>query len=241
MQPPSPPSPPAPPAPGAWLLDAQALHDEFDALWSDVDPGALGAGRRAWGSVGSRTPSEHDPIDILRTGNTWPLRNRALEVWSATDPVIVEHIARLELSTPDDWSLGFAEPQVGHWYRLCLAAHLRPVEPLSSIEELRAGLPDLGWSPVETRRVLRGRELGELAMTWGQSSYGPAVALALGHGQRGWLDAEDIAAIKHRLAEVDRAAFRHRQHLVPACEELWMLLDSIDGTPGQVLVLSTPP
>lgn len=221
---------------GAWLLDAEALHREFVALWAAFDPvGHVGP------ASGSGPAPAHEALDHLRFGNTWALRARALELWSSTEPVVIDHIGRLELSTPDEWTTGFADAHLGHWYRLCLSAYLTPVAPLHHYEELKAGLPLLGWSPVETRRLLRGRELGELAETWGADSYGPAVALSLGHGHRGWLGADDIAAAQERLSELDRDQFRHRPDLVPLCEELWDLLDTAAGNADQVLVVATNP
>jgi hypothetical protein len=221
--------------PGAWLLNAQALHDEFAELWTSLDPEG---GTRPTDSS-EHTPA-HDDLEFVRYANTWNIRKRATEMWSSTDPVIAGHIARLVLTTPDDWATGFADVHLAHWYRLCLAGHLVAVDALDFTEELRTGLPQLGWSPVEARRLLRGRELGELAMTWAPSGYGPAVSLALGHGQRGWLGWDDVAATRGRLAELDRSRFRQLQHMVPACESLWRLLDTAGQHPDKVLILATP-
>jgi hypothetical protein len=216
----------------AWLLDTDSFHREFAELWgSMVDHPRIG--RRG----GLTEASLHPELEAVGRGDTTDLQARAAQLWASTDPVVADHVARLEVSTPEDWSIGFEEGHLGHWFRLCLAAHLEPVDGVDDVEGLRAGLPDLGWSSVETRRVLFGRELGELALRLDHQGFGQAVSLSLGHGHKGWLDADDAIAAQKRLADLDRAGFRSAQHLVDACEQLWSLLDAAVARPDRVLVL----
>lgn len=216
----------------AWLLDTEAFHSEFADLWANLDdhhrPGPLGRLTEA---------SLHPELERVGRGDTTDLRTRAAQLWASTDPVVADHVARLEVSTPEDWIAGFDESHLGHWFRLCLAGHLEVVGGVDDIDGLRAGLPTLGWSSVETRRVLFGRELGDLAVRLDHQGYGQAVSLSLGHGHKGWLDIDDVTTAQRRLVDLDRAGFRSAQHLVSACEQLWAVLDIAISNPERVLVL----
>jgi hypothetical protein len=215
----------------AWLLDTESFHREFAELWSSLiehqRPGLFG--RQAGSTL-------HPELERAGRGDTSDLRTRAAQLWSSTDPVVADHVARLEVSTPEDWAAGFDENHLGDWFRLCLAAHLEAVSGIDDPNGLRAGLPGLGWSSVETRRALFGRELGELALRLDHQGYGQAVSLSLGHGHKGWLDVDDAITAQKRLADLKPAAFRSAQHLVVACEQLWQLLDVAIASPQRVLV-----
>lgn len=220
-------------APAAWLLDATAFRAEFSTLWNQL--GDPAAGRRAAAVSGD---TAHPGMALVRSGDTTALREVAARRWSSDDPVVAGHVARMAVSSPDEWSAGFDDGHLGAWFRLCLAGHLTPVASPSNAEILRTGLPQLGWSPLDTRRLLRGRELGELATAMDPDGFGPAVALALGHGHKGWLDADDAAAARTRLVDTDRSRFRTAQHLVGPCEQLWDLLVSLADDDDRVLVLA---
>jgi hypothetical protein len=216
----------------AWLLDIEAFHSEFADLWANLDD------HHQSGPLGRLTEvSLHPELERVGRGDTSDLRTRAAQLWASTDPVVADHVARLEVSTPEDWIAGFDESHLGHWFRLCLAGHLEVVGGVDDIDGLRTGLPKLGWSSVETRRVLFGRELGDLAVRLDHQGYGQAVNLSLGHGHKGWLDIDDVTAAQRRLADLDPAGFRSAQHLVPACEQLWAVLDVAISNPERALVL----
>lgn len=220
------------PAAVAWLLDIESFHSEFTALWANLDD------HKPAGPHSRLTEATlHPELEHVGRGDTSDLRTRAAQLWASTDPVVTDHVARLEVSTPEDWATGFDESHLGHWFRLCLAGHLEEISGVDDLDGLRAGLPGLGWSSVETRRVLFGRELGELAIKLDHQGYGPAVSLSLGHGHKGWLDNDDVAAAQQRLASLDPVAFRSAQDLVPACEQLWAALDVVATSPQRVLVL----
>jgi len=208
--------------PAAWILDTAGLHEEFLALWETLGP------------LPRPRPGEiliHPSSQRLADGDTSSMRERALTHWGSQDPVVVDYISRLDLPTTEEWFGPFDDLRVGQCYRLCLATHLRPVACLEHTATLLTGLPTLGWSPAEARRVAWGRELGELATSYDQDGYGPAVALALRHGHKGWLGPDDVAGARQRLRDANPRAFRGRHDLVVACEELWAVLDSAAQSP----------
>lgn len=216
----------------AWLLDSEAFHAEFLALWANLDHDA------PVGPHGRLTEvSLHPELERVGRGDTTDLRTRAAQLWASTEPVVADHVARLEVSTPEDWAAGFSEAHLGHWFRLCLAGHLEAIAGVDDPDSLRAGLPDLGWSSVETRRVLFGRELGELAVRLDHQGYGQAVNLSLGHGHKGWLDVDDAITAQRRLTDLDRSGFKSAQHLIAACEQLWAVLDIAVANPHRTLIL----
>lgn len=208
--------------PAAWILDAAGLHEEFVALWETLGP------------LPRPRPGEiliHPSSQRLADGDTSAMRERALTHWGSEDPVVVEYISRLDLPTTEEWFGPFDDLRVGQCYRLCLATHLRPVAHLEHTATLLTGLPTLGWSPAEARRVAWGRELGDLATSYDQDGYGPAVALALRHGHKGWLGPDDVTGARQRLRDANPRAFRGRPDLVVACEELWAVLDAAAQSP----------
>lgn len=220
-------------APAAWLLDVASFTSEFSTLWNQLgDPAAR---RRAAAGAGD---TAHPGMALVRSGDTAALREMAARRWASGDPVVAGHVARMVVSSPDDWATGFDDQHLGAWFRLCLAGHLTPVVAPPNAEILRTGLPQLGWSALDTRRLLRGRELSELATVIDPDGFGPAVALALGHGHKGWMDPDDAAAARNRLADTERSRFRTAQHLVGPCEQLWELLGALPPGGSHVLMLA---
>jgi hypothetical protein len=217
--------------PAAWLLDIVGLSAEFSVLWD---------------ALGNARPDRRDPgvvhpgTDRLVNGDTTALRTRAAEVWSSTDPMVASVVAHLEVSGPEDWEGARDDRHLGHWFRLVMAAHVVPAVQPSGVDELRTGLPLLGFTQVEARRAARGREFGELAMELSPHGYGPAVSLSLGHGHKGWLGGSDAALLQNRLASLPPRAFQPVQELVAPCEALWRLLGTVAGRDDQVLVISAP-
>jgi hypothetical protein len=219
----------APPA--AWLLDVAAFRDEFAGLWDALgEPPA--PDRRGAEAV-------HPGTDRLANGDSTSLRRRAAELWHSPDPVVAHAVSHLDVSAPEEWEGVVDERHLGHWFRLVMAAHLRPLATPVGVDELRAGLPNLGFSHAEARRATLGRELGDLAVELSPDGFGPAVNLSLGHGHKGWLGSADAAVLQARLAAVPPRAFRTEQQLVSPCEALWHLLGEVAGRDGVVLVLAT--
>jgi hypothetical protein len=218
----------------AWLLDLAAFHQEFGALWE-----SLGEPTDRRGTDRAVLDAVHPGTDRVAHGDTTAMRLRAAEVWNASDRTTAEVVARLDVTAPDDWIASPDDRQLGHWFRLVMAAHLMPAPAPAGVDELRSGLPQLGLTHAEARRAAWGRELGDLAVALAPNTYGPAVSLSLGHGHKGWLGADDAGRLQERLAAVPPSTFRTAQHLVAPCEALWCLLDQVVASPGRALVLFT--
>lgn len=193
----------------AWLLDATAFHREFDELFAA----------------------------LTRSAGPGPLRARATELWSSTDPIVASVVGRLATDTPEEWEVGFEQAHLGQWYRVIMAAHLTPTRAVSSPAAVRNGLPQVGFAPAYARRLAHGRELMELAGAYGSPDVAAALSLVLGPGNKGWLDADDLQFAIDRLRTLDRRAFRRHQDLVPVCEDLWATLVAATANPDVVLVL----
>jgi hypothetical protein len=221
-----------PHAPAAWLFDVAAFDLEFGSLWESLGDAPVASSRGI--------EAVHPGTDRVLGGDTTALRSRAAAIWNSTGSPVADVVARLEVSAPEDWDTVVDERHLGHWFRLVMAAHLTPVGAPSSVDELRVGLPSLGFTHVEARRAARGRELGDLAVELSPDGYGPAVSLSLGHGHKGWLGPADASALRQRLASVPPASFRSAQHLVGPCESLWNLLGLTVDLEHQVLVLWSP-
>ena len=219
----------------AWLLDLDGFAHDFASLWDALEPTPTRPDPRAPAGAGV-----HPGTDRVRRGDTGPLRRAATRAWSSSDPAVVDHVARLAVTSPEEWMADPDDAHLGHWFRLVMATHLEGLAAPARLGDLREGLETLGWSPVTARRVIWGRDLAELAVAMGPESYGPAVALALGHGQRGWLAPEDLEEARTLLSETERARFRSVQDLLGVLEEWWDLLGRAcdDGRP---VVLSSSP
>lgn len=193
----------------AWLLDAQALHHEWDELFAGlVDDGGL-----------------------------VPFRARASEIWESGDPVMQDYLGGLRVHTPDEWNDGFEERHLAEWYRVIVAAYIAPVRGFVSPAALKDDLPDLGWVPAEARRLTWGRELAELAAQFGAEEAAAALQLVMRVGNKGWLGQDDIADYLHRFQTMDRRLFRDAQDLIPLVEDAFEVLSIASSAPERVLLL----
>jgi hypothetical protein len=219
-------------APAAWLLDVASFHHEFTDLWTKLGEAPPVSAQGIY--------AVHPGTDRLQAGDTTALRIRATEIWNAVEPPIADVVVRLEVSAPEEWEATMDDRHLGHWFRLIMATHLHPVGSPEAVNELRVGLPALGFTQVEARRATLGREIGDLALELSPAGYGPAVSLSLGHGHKGWLGRADAEALRRRLAAVPPATFRTVQHLVAPCEALWQRLGLAMNDDDQALVLWSP-
>lgn len=199
----------------AWVLDAEALHAEFDDLFAAID-----------GPTGLE-----------------PLRERAAAIWRSVDPVVRGYVGSFPTQTPDEWDAGFEEAHLGEWYRLLIGAHLSPTPGFRWPVRLRNRLPDLGWTATETRRLVRGRELAALAARYGAPAPAAALAIVLVHGTKGWLGPDELACLAARFETMPRTAFRANQHLIPLVEDAYevvtaALAATTGSTTGRVLLLA---
>jgi hypothetical protein len=193
----------------AWLLDPVAFHAVFDELYAGVD--------RAEGLVRMR----------------W----LATQVWRSTDPATHRYVDRLRTGSADDWEAAYHESHLVDWYRVLMADHLTPAPSVSDPRSLRRGLPELGWTPAEGRRVTYGRELKGLVEAYGSGPVADDIGPQLSLDSRGWLGPEDVAKALDRLRGIDPARFRDAQPLVPLVEELYATLAAAEARPDCVLLL----
>jgi hypothetical protein len=223
------------PGAAAWTLDLEAFAAEFSTLWE-----ALGPVRDIVLPATGTVTGVHPGTERVRSGDTGPMRRAAMRAWTSSDPAVIDHVSRLAVSTPEEWMAEPDDTHLGHWFRLILASHLTPLDTPPLLGELRGGLEELGWSPMVARRMVWGRDLAELAEEVGPDTFGPAVALALGHGQRGWLTPDDLTEARDLLASTSRERFRTVQHLLEVIEAWWNLLGAAAET-GRPLVLCSSP
>ncbi|HVN50998.1 MAG TPA: hypothetical protein VMT43_06170 [Acidimicrobiales bacterium] len=193
----------------AWLLDADAFHDEFELLYREADT-AEGIARMRW---------------------------MATQLWRSADEAIHRYVDLLPTSSADDWEADYDPSHLGEWYRVLMAAHLEPAPSLSDPRALRDGLTALGWTPTEARRLAYGRELTTLVASFASDVVVSDIAPQLMVGCRGWLDDEDVELGLDRLHALDPAAFRHQQPLVPLVEELHAMLLAERASADRVLLL----
>jgi hypothetical protein len=193
----------------AWLLDADAFHDEFEILYRESDT-AEGIARMRW---------------------------MATQLWRSADEATHHYVDLLPTSSADDWEAEYDASHVGEWYRVLMAAHLDPAPSLSDPRAVRDGLVVLGWTPTEARRLAYGRELTSLVASYASDVVVADIAPQLMLGCRGWLDDEDVELGLSRLLALDPAAFRHHQPVVPLVEELHAMLTAAHASPDRVLLL----
>lgn len=194
----------------AWLLDPVGLHREFDDLFAGLV----------------------DDDGLAR------FRARVATLWRSDDPVVHDYIASLPCHTPEEWEDGFEERHLAEWYRVLMAAHLEPTRPFADPVRLKDGLPEVGWTPTDARRLAWGRELIELAQAHGQEDAVAALEIVLRFGNKGWLDQDDLAAYLDGFRHMDRQWFRTAQHLVPLVEDAYEVLRAAAHHPDQVLLLA---
>jgi hypothetical protein len=193
----------------AWLLDADAFHDEFEVLYRETDS-AEGLARMRW---------------------------MATQLWRSNDEATHRYVDLLRTSSADEWEAEYDSSHLGEWYRVLMASHLEAAPSLSNPRALRDGLTVLGWTPTESRRLSYGRELTSLVAGYGSDAVVADIAPQLMLGSRGWLDEEDVELGLSRLHALDREAFRGAQAVVPLVEELHAMLMAAHGAPDRVLLL----
>lgn len=194
----------------AWLLDPIGLHREFNDLFAGLA----------------------EPDGLVR------FRERATVIWRNKDPLVHEYVSSLPTRTPDEWESGFEESHVAEWYRVLMAAHIRPARGFRSPAAVKDRLPDLGWLPADARRLAWGRELATLAESYADPGAAAALALVLPLGNKGWLSQDDIADFLHRLTHMDPRRFRGHKNLIPLVEEVYGALSASASVPDRVLLLS---
>jgi hypothetical protein len=193
----------------AWMLDAEAFHREFDELFDERD-----------------TPE-----------GVAEIRARAAHVWRSHDPIVAGYLSLLRVGSPDDWEAGYETTHLIDWYRVIMAGFLIPTRAFHSPDLLKRRLPDLGWSPSESRRLAHGRELQLLADAFAAPDVAADLAQHFTLGNKGWLSQDDISGTIDRFRAIGRAAFRGRPELVPLIENAYEVLEAAATKPDHVLLL----
>jgi hypothetical protein len=129
------------------------------------------------------------------------------------------------------------ETHLAEWYRVLMAAHIRPAHGIRSPSAVKDRLPDLDWLPADARRLAWGRELSTLASTYAQPESAAALSLVLPLGNKGWLSQDDVTDFLDRLHGMDPRLFRRQQNLVPLVEEVHTVLTAVASVPDRVLLL----
>ncbi|MFN8038186.1 MAG: hypothetical protein U0Q07_03150 [Acidimicrobiales bacterium] len=194
----------------AWLLDPVGLHAEFDELFVGLT----------------------DDRGLAR------FRARAEQLWRSDDLVVHDYIASLPCHTPEEWEAGFEERHLAEWYRVLMAAYIEPTRPFAAPVRLKDHLPEVGWTPSDARRLAWGRELMELAQTYGQEDAAAALEIVLRFGNKGWHDPDDLVAYLDGFRHMDPRWFRRAQHLVPLVEDAFEVLSAAGRDPDRVLLLA---
>lgn len=194
----------------AWLVDPVGLHAEFDDLFGGLV----------------------DDDGLAR------FRARAAALWRSDDPVVHDYVSSLPCHTPEEWEEGFEERHLAEWYRVLMAAHLEPARPFAAPVRLKDHLPELGWTPSDARRLAWGRELIELAQTYGQEDAAAALEIVLRVGNKGWHHPSDVEDYLEGFRHMDPRWFRGAQHLVPLVEDAYEVLTFAARRPDRVLLLA---
>jgi hypothetical protein len=193
----------------AWMLDVEDFHREFDELFA-----------------GLATPE-----GVVR------MRERAGAIWRSQDPIVAAYIGLLRTATPDEWETTFDDQHVIDWYRVLMAPFLIPTRAFRSRDLLKRRLPDLGWSPSESRRLAQGRELQLLCDAYAGADVVTQLNLHFTLGHKGWLSQEDVQQAIQRFRGLDRRAFRGRSELVPLAENAFEVLEAAATKPDHVLLM----
>lgn len=183
----------------------------------------------------------HLELDALRRSpdGLLAVRDAAVRIWEDPGPVARPFLEVLALGDPEEWRTA---PDVAHlvdWYRLLMAPHLLPMRSFADPDTLRRRLPDLGWPPMEARRLARGRELLCLAREHGSPELADELSLHMRAGTKGWLHHDDVLLALDRLRHLDRELFRRHRDMVPVVEDAFEVLEAAATKPDHVLVVLT--
>jgi hypothetical protein len=192
---------------------------------------------RAW----SLEPQQfHREVDTLRNApdGLLALRDAAMDVWRSDDATLRPYLEMLELGDPEEWMRGPEPVHVVDWYRLLMGPHLVPVGGCAQPDVLRRRLPELGWPPMDARRLARGRDLLSLAREHSTSALADDLSLHMRSGTKGWLHNDDLVADLDRLRGLDPRVFRGRKELVPVVEEAFEVLAAASRHPERVVIVT---
>ena len=180
----------------------------------------------------------HDFQDrLLGADGLVSLRDRAVQLWDGSDPIVQSYLVCLEVSSPEDWYRACEDTYLVDWYRVLMAPWLTPTHSIQAPDILRRGLPHLGWHATESRRLARGRELLTLAERHLDTAALDRLLIRFGWGHKGWLDIADITGALDRMRGLDPHRFRGHADLVPVVENAFEVFESAATKPDHVLLI----
>jgi hypothetical protein len=181
----------------------------------------------------------HLDLELLRRSpdGLVAVRDAALRVWRSTDPLVLAYLQVLSLGDPEEWVTGPEPAHMVDWYRLLMGPHLVPIRAFRCPDVLRRRLPDLGWPPMEARRLARGRELLQMAERYASPRIAEELSPHMRLGNKGWLDHDDVVGAIERMRSLPREVFRHHQDLVPVVEDAFEVLEAAATKPDHVVLL----
>lgn len=165
------------------------------------------------------------------------LRDRAVQIWDSTDPVVRTYLESLSISGAEDWYRSMEDDFVVEWYRVLMAPWLTPTRSLRAPDAVRRDLPRLGWHATESRRLARGRELLTLAERHLEGAALDRVLHRFGWGHKGWLDNDDVVGALDRLRGLERRQFRENPDLVGLVENVFEVFEAAATKPDHVLLV----
>jgi hypothetical protein len=180
----------------------------------------------------------HHDFETLLSGpdGLVDVRDRASEIWHSTDAAWRPYVELLAVD-PENWRCECEDAHLVEWYRVLMAPYLLATAALESPDEVRRGLPQLGWHMSEARRLARGRELLTLAERHLPDPVVERLRLRFAWGTKGWLDHDDLTLALERMRRLDRAVFREHQDLVPMVENAFHVFEAAAAKPDHVLVV----
>jgi len=166
------------------------------------------------------------------------VRDRATEIWHSPDPVTRAYVELLPVD-PDEWRCECEDTHLVEWYRVLMGPYLIPTPALDCPDQVRRGLPRLGWHTSEARRLARGRELPTLAERHLDDPLVERLRLRFRWGTKGWLDHDDLTDALERMRRLERSVFRDHQDLVPVVENAFHVFEAAAAKPDHVLLTVT--
>lgn len=164
------------------------------------------------------------------------LRDRALYIWDSPIDDYRRYAQSLPVAGPDDWFVKLDDTYLVDWYRLLMAPFLTSENSLEYPDELRRGLPQLGWHATAARRLARGRELLTLAERHLSDAAMKTMVTRFGWGHKGWLDHEDAVRAVEEMRSLNPAVFRQHRELVPVIENAFQLFESSALKPDHLTI-----
>jgi len=166
------------------------------------------------------------------------VRDEATRIWHSIDDAWRAYVELLAVD-PEQWRCECEDLHLVEWYRVLMAPYLISTPALSCPDDVRRGLPELGWHTSEARRLARGRELLTLAERHLDDPVVERLRVRFGWGTKGWLDHDDLVDALARMRRLERGVFRGHQELVALVENAFHVFEAAAAKPDHVLLTVT--